>query len=216
MSLHISVLYHNRLVHVHFKRPFGNNGQKLVPNVERYVVRDSLFDAEETKMFIARTYGDVAMRAVKYLAQSTQRSFRGCTVVGLRCLRTEITHYANELLPFKPAVLFRPSIEGQYALLLSGPINNLGDAFLQSLFLQYSNVPSSINTLIRVNKRFRRLFSSDEVWSHVRYPYSLWSAGKGHAGHENVVWTEFQHEHGLTIIGAYRYVCNRMNDALPC
>lgn len=197
-------------------------------NRNEYKVTQTMLDDVEDQY--AATYGDLARKALKVyiyeeqvsrvflgqehssssgrlhqMSSAVQRSdMLGSSIIGLYCLHTGTTHYVDELLPHFPTRLFIPdeySTVRRYQLLIAGPINHLSDAMIGSIFLQYcSENVNLINVLMRLNRRYCRVFSSDEVWKHVHYPINCWSLGLGNKGDEKAIWAELQKDHGVPLV----------------
>lgn len=136
-----------------------------------------------------------------------QRQFQGCRIIGLYSNQTKTIHYHDELFPFQPDYMISPTASyKKFSLLLSGPINEaISEDMLKKIICTYLLDPNTskvtlptLNSLLRVSKRFRRICSSNDVWMHVNYPSSLWNLGIGSEGSEETIWGELQFEHGLS------------------
>jgi hypothetical protein len=128
----------------------------------------------------------------------------GSTVIGLQCLQTSTTHYAHEMLPHFPSRLFLSteySTIRRYALLVAGPINQITDAMIGSIFLQFCGDDIHlISVLMRLNRRYCRIFSSDQVWNQVKFPATVWNTGIGNNGDESALWDTLRRDHGIPVV----------------
>ncbi len=207
--------------------PKCNNGADSRNSNEGIRITQSLLDDVEEQF--AFTYGDLARKAVKvymyeeeisrsFVHQTSsgrlnpsfceierfQTNLLGISIIGLHCLQTGITHYNEELLPHYPTRLFvsnEYSMVRRYSLVVSGSINQLSDSMLGSIFLQFGRYDIKLlNALMRLNRRYQRIFSSDEIWGEVAYPSGPWNLSIGSEGNEMLLWELLRKEHGISIL----------------
>jgi hypothetical protein len=89
-----------------------------------------------------------------------------------------------------------------FVLVAEGPWYMLNDQQLLHVH-SFLCTAGSTNSLMRISKRFRKLFMSDDAWRSVAFPQAGW-AGEGNAGSDEEIWRTIQEDSGLDIIHSYR------------
>jgi hypothetical protein len=208
-KMEVVVCYHGQSWKVSFQRPvlypYGDclttYGQQ---QCKTYTVSKLSVHTSQTSTLV-HTFGDLAIKSISTAmmagpwAGSDISGTFGCNIIGLWCCSTQCCHYANEYIPFKPMKLFCSPISTRYCLMLSGPINNLSDELTVQVIMSFGRFDmASINALIRINKRYRRLFSTDSVWNNLVFPTFPWNVGLGWQGNEGRFWHTLQVDLGLS------------------
>jgi hypothetical protein len=114
---------------------------------------------------------------------------------------------SNEVLDLKQRILYydvraMSTHPRAFTLVAEGPWVILAN---EQLVLIHSFLRNSrdTNALIRVNKRFQKLFSSDYVWRRIPVLTSVW-AGNGNGGDEESIWNKIRDDAGLEITHGHR------------
>jgi hypothetical protein len=89
-----------------------------------------------------------------------------------------------------------------FVLVAEGPWYMLNDQQLLHVH-SFLCTAGSTNSLMRVSKRFCKLFMSDDAWRRVAFPQGVWT-GEGNAGSDEEIWRTIQEDAGLDIIHSYR------------
>jgi hypothetical protein len=134
-----------------------------------------------------------------YSMSMTRCKLKSERVFSLLASRNECLHLDSHLLPsdlqrLKSEVLF---------LQTEGPISVLPDEIIAKLF-GFVGGAFNLNSLIRVSKRWHKIFLSDCVWCSIPFQtFCMWQ-GEGVAGPEREEWQAMQEESGLSISSIYR------------
>eukprot|EP01039_Chlorochromonas_danica_P009583 gene9582-10590_t len=139
---------------------------------------------------------------VHQLPADQKNSFSGVKVLGVLDRQLGIIHPADDFVQVKSRNLLPPKI-GEYHAILLGPIYKLPDELLQRSLSSHLLTGKDISTLIKINKTFRRLFSSDTVWAKVPFPFEVWR-GNGSQGNEEEIWSFMRLQQGLSVMSMYR------------
>lgn len=139
---------------------------------------------------------------VHQLPADQKSSFCGVKVLGVLDRQLGIIHPADDFVQVKSRNLL-PSKLREYHAILLGPIYKLPEELLQRVLSSYLLTGKEISTLTKINKTFRRLFSSDTVWAKVPFPYEVWR-GNGSQGNEEEIWSFMRLQQGLSVMGMYR------------
>lgn len=91
---------------------------------------------------------------------------------------------------------------GGLLLVAEGPWFLLNDTQLKYIHSFLCNIKDT-NALIRVSKRFRKLFIADDVWQHIPLQYCKW-IGRGVSGTDECIWRQIQDDAGLALIHGHR------------
>jgi hypothetical protein len=144
---------------------------------------------------------DEVLRMHCSMTRGTERLLlRGIRTVGILSPSNEPIDLTKRILYYDvKSMVTNPK---GFLLVAEGPWYMLND---QQLLYVHSFLCTArdTNSLMRVSKRFRKLFMSDDAWRSVAFPQGVWT-GEGSAGSDEEIWRTIQEDAGLDIIHSYR------------
>ena len=142
----------------------------------------------------------------KWVVDEALRLFKASIVMG-KLHASAILSPTHEVLDLDQRILYYDVISmiqhpGEFLLIAEGPLLKLEDKFLLRVH-SYLRTIGDTHALLCVSRRFRKIFTRDDVWRHIHFQVCAW-LGIGDAGSEQAIWKKIQDDAGIGQLYSYR------------